>query len=313
LLTSNEGWGLTLTEAILAGTPIIANVTGGMQDQMRFEDENGEWFTLPAFNFGSKEVSGIWVGKFETTGTEKLPTIKPNNTALRYQTIADEFNTAKLFSTDAYGLNKNIDSHMMKNIEWGAVAYLSQSKYGKYGNQIYTDEDGLEKEVWINNSLAYTTGCAGDNYIDSKFLGCEHTYETTNGVKTSTTGNIYGIYDMVGGTWEYVMGNLQDKNGNFTIADSGFSSVPDSKYYDIYAYSQTHIKQDDYNHRILGDATGETRNWNNDYAFFIGEDTPWFIRGGDNCDDYSAGMFIFYGSTGYYENGYYTFRAVLTN
>jgi glycosyltransferase involved in cell wall biosynthesis len=45
LLTSNEGWGLTLTEAILAGTPFIANVTGGMQDQMRFVDEEGKWFT----------------------------------------------------------------------------------------------------------------------------------------------------------------------------------------------------------------------------------------------------------------------------
>jgi glycosyltransferase involved in cell wall biosynthesis len=44
LLTSNEGWGLTITEAILAGTPIIANVTGGMQDQMRFEDKDGNWF-----------------------------------------------------------------------------------------------------------------------------------------------------------------------------------------------------------------------------------------------------------------------------
>jgi glycosyltransferase involved in cell wall biosynthesis len=33
LLTSNEGWGLTLTESMLCGTPIIANVTGGMQDQ----------------------------------------------------------------------------------------------------------------------------------------------------------------------------------------------------------------------------------------------------------------------------------------
>ena len=43
LLTSNEGWGLSLTEALLTGTPIIANVTGGMQDQMRFEDENGDW------------------------------------------------------------------------------------------------------------------------------------------------------------------------------------------------------------------------------------------------------------------------------
>jgi hypothetical protein len=45
LLTSNEGWGLSITEAILAGNPIIANVTGGMQDQMRFEDEDGNWFT----------------------------------------------------------------------------------------------------------------------------------------------------------------------------------------------------------------------------------------------------------------------------
>ena len=43
LLTSNEGWGLTLTEAILCGSPIIANVQGGMQDQMRFEDEDGNW------------------------------------------------------------------------------------------------------------------------------------------------------------------------------------------------------------------------------------------------------------------------------
>ena len=39
-----KGWGLTITEAMLAGTPIIANVTGGMQDQMRFEDNNGKWF-----------------------------------------------------------------------------------------------------------------------------------------------------------------------------------------------------------------------------------------------------------------------------
>jgi glycosyltransferase involved in cell wall biosynthesis len=43
LLSSNEGWGLSLTESLMTGTMIIANVTGGMQDQMRFEDENGDW------------------------------------------------------------------------------------------------------------------------------------------------------------------------------------------------------------------------------------------------------------------------------
>ncbi len=43
LISSNEGWGLSLTESMMAGTPILANVTGGMQDQMRFEDEDGNW------------------------------------------------------------------------------------------------------------------------------------------------------------------------------------------------------------------------------------------------------------------------------
>ena len=45
LLSSAEGWGLSLTEALLTGTPFIANVTGGMQDQMRFVDNQGEWYT----------------------------------------------------------------------------------------------------------------------------------------------------------------------------------------------------------------------------------------------------------------------------
>ena len=64
LLTSNEGWGLSLTESILAGNPIIANVTGGMQDQMRFEDENGNWFTpdenVPSNHRGTYKKHGEW-------------------------------------------------------------------------------------------------------------------------------------------------------------------------------------------------------------------------------------------------------------
>ena len=64
LLTSNEGWGLTITEAILSGTPIIANVTGGMQDQMRFLDKDGKWFTptpnLPSNHRGTLKEHGEW-------------------------------------------------------------------------------------------------------------------------------------------------------------------------------------------------------------------------------------------------------------
>jgi glycosyltransferase involved in cell wall biosynthesis len=63
-LTSNEGWGLSLTEAMLAGNPIIANVTGGMQDQMRFQDEKGLWFTpdenIPSNHRGTYKECGPW-------------------------------------------------------------------------------------------------------------------------------------------------------------------------------------------------------------------------------------------------------------
>ena len=64
LLTSNEGWGLSLTEAILCGKPIIANVTGGMQDQMRFEFEDGTWIDFdadfPSNHNGTYKAHGKW-------------------------------------------------------------------------------------------------------------------------------------------------------------------------------------------------------------------------------------------------------------
>ena len=121
---------------------------------------NDEWYTHPAFTFGDKELDGIWVGKFETStdttdrcyATPKVtnctydkvsPRIVPTVDSLRYQTISNQFQTALKFAggsmTDNvvtftgstfYGLTTATDSHMMKNSEWGAVAYLSHSKYG---------------------------------------------------------------------------------------------------------------------------------------------------------------------------------------
>ena len=64
LLSSNEGWGLSLTESLVSGTPIIANVTGGMQDQMRFEDEDGNWINFssdfPSNHRGTYKKCGKW-------------------------------------------------------------------------------------------------------------------------------------------------------------------------------------------------------------------------------------------------------------
>ena len=64
LISSNEGWGLSLTESMLAGTMIAGNVTGGIQDQMRFEDEEGNWVQLtkefPSNHRGTYKKSGPW-------------------------------------------------------------------------------------------------------------------------------------------------------------------------------------------------------------------------------------------------------------
>ena len=75
LVSSNEGWGLSLTEAMMAGKPIIATVTGGMQDQMRFEDENGRWIKFTE-KFGSNHR-----GKYKNCGEWAFP-VFPNNLSL---------------------------------------------------------------------------------------------------------------------------------------------------------------------------------------------------------------------------------------
>ena len=64
LISSNEGWGLSLTESLMTGKMIIANVTGGMQDQMRFEDEEGNWIDFDenfcSNHFGTYKKHGEW-------------------------------------------------------------------------------------------------------------------------------------------------------------------------------------------------------------------------------------------------------------
>ncbi|MDD3392874.1 MAG: prepilin-type N-terminal cleavage/methylation domain-containing protein, partial [Bacilli bacterium] len=105
-------------------------------------NSTGEWLTHPAFTFGNEELNGIWVGKFETTGTTEKVTILPNTTSLRNLNVSTMFTLSRsLEETDnIYGLvSSEVDAHMMKNMEWGAVAYLSQSTYGINDNVRYNN------------------------------------------------------------------------------------------------------------------------------------------------------------------------------
>ena len=281
--------------------------------------KNGEWLTHPAFTFGNTELPGIWVGKFEASGTTDNYQIKPNQKSLTNINISTMFNTSRTATTtktSIYGTNSSTsDSHMIKNMEWGAVAYLTNSIYGRYNDASTCIDSGCE--VWINNVNTYTgsgnmpwgpsiTGCAGSSvssYVSSSQTACASGYDwKTKGVNATTTGNQYGIYDMSGGAWEYVMGVQKDSNGNVQVGSSGFStsSLPDSKYYDLYDYQAEDGVG--YTRYHLGDATREILKntsshggnaWWSDYSYNIFSSEPWVIRGGNYNNGTNAGVFNF--------------------
>ena len=272
---------------------------------------NGEWLTHPAFTFGDKGLAGIWVGKFETSNTAELPKIVPNVSSLRSMTVNAQFNTSRLMTTtlaSTYGTSTNDDSHMMKNMEWGAVAYLTNSIYGRYTNASTCIASGCE--VWINNNSSYTTGCAGSS-VSASYASTCNAWNTTTGVNASTTGNIYGIYDMSGGAFEYVMGNYND-----TISSAGFSSMPEAKYYDKYTGTDSNS---DFTKYHLGDATKETLKakskgqnaWYQDYSYSVNSSYPWVGRGGYYYGASTFAGVFYFGSVGGTSNSSVSFRVAL--
>ena len=253
----------------------------------------GEYLTHPAFTFGDTELNGIWVGKFETTGTADSPTVKPNVASLRSQSTLEQFSTSQKFSSDTYGISSTSDSHMMKNSEWGAAAYLSHSKYG------------INSEIRLNNNSNFITGCGANTANASSSTNCEIVYGSVSEYPQSTTGNILGIFDMSGGSWERVMGNYND-----TIGSSGFSAMPDSKYYD--KYTTTDMLTACSGGICYGQSLSETNNWYSDTNVFVSSNSSWLLRGGRYIIDVGAGAFG-YGDTSGGAVSHYGFRSVMVN
>ena len=247
---------------------------------------------IDAFTFGTKELSGFWYGKFETSHTTLASSttannlgctnetcsnangiiIKPNVTNLRYNNVSNFFYASRSMEQNgnSFGfVSSEVDTHMSKNNEWGAVAYLTQSIYGRCTSST------LCTEIGINNKQGHITGYgapAGSN--SSQINGA---YNTSLGKNASTTRTIYGIYDMSGGAHEYVMGVY-----NNTISNSGFSSLPDEKYYN--------------NYTVLGyssHALTETQEWYWDAAIYVESSYPWYSRGGMFSESSGAGVFKF--------------------
>ena len=446
---------------------------------------------IDAFTFGDKELSGFWYGKFEVGHTTLSSSttdnnlgcsnetcsnangiiIKPNVVNLRYNNVSNFFFASRSMeqSGNSFGfVSTEVDTHMSKNSEWGAVAYLTQSIYGRCINSTTCSE------VYINNSSRYYTGRSGDTpsadftstgtyeynqniivptivegtgtnitptitndttypwtknngvyssgnsaqddttstltytftltekgavsfdysvsseegdydimkyeinngsttvvtgaTISGTYRGTKETslqYESKthvlesgtytlvftyskdseeadgldkgyvknvkilNGAQTmdkvlpggqnaSTTGTIYGIYDMNGGTYEYVMGVLADTNGkprsgDNSVSNSGFTGMlndgttytglafPDNKYYNLYTGTS-----------YIGHALSETSGWYKDGYTFIESSNPWFIRSDNASEVARAGVFYFSKEMGH-STYTYSSRFAITN
>ena len=299
---------------------------------------------LPGEESSTTTITDEMINNCNKTGLNIL--VKPNVYDLRYQNVSNLFTNMRNMEiyNNIHGFNNSknatvtnttgeitndsntIDTHMMKNMEWGAVSYLYLSKYGKYGNNLYTD---IYKNLYRNNS--YKTGYSyvttlreinNDRIYNPPLpemntsISYNNTTLTTDkgysGAGASTTGTVYGVYDLFGGANEYVMGNSVNSSGLFNVSSAGTFN-PLAKYYDKYSYNTS--ATDNYDTRVK---FGETpANLLTGISF--GTVTPklpngtnsWIVRG-NNWDGvgYDNSMRVAYASDGNY-NADYGSRPVL--
>ena len=212
---------------------------------------SGNWNEHPAFTFGTAKLKGLWIAKFQASmsgasstnyntkssaghygGTSQQIKIQPNASIWRFSTVSQAFNycyNMNKSSTNVYGINASksvIDPHLMKNMEWGAMTYLTHSSYGRNGNQIiYIKSAG---EGTLSTTVAQQYLGATGRTADTMYKG--YTYITAP--YTSTTGNVTGIYDIANTAIEWVSAYLN--NGATNSYGSALKSA-NSKYVDIYA------------------------------------------------------------------------------
>ena len=328
------------------------------------------WATHPAFTWQytkaingfdkTTELNGIWVGKFETTGSTTAPTIKPNSKHIgsisggigTYYDIAKSMGVEDKNNTGGNGTtitqnNNNLSTssiHMLKNSEWGAAAYLSASKYGAGVNGVQINSANDSGNDGNNQQSTGYTGCGPNANGGTSTYTCatatDHQYQSVISQLASTANNPTGIYDMLGGAWEYVMGNLTTATDNTTTSDTSYFRNPTKPpYVDLYKNSDGFNSDDNkptatawssdqsnayiYNNDICawttcaGQAFNETKtsqavsyysqSWGGDFSYFPYADYPWSHRGGSYDGGSDAGLF--YSS---HNNGnaydYYGFR-----
>ena len=328
----------------------ITKVKNGNEDGVITEEGYTDYVVHPAFTNGNEysfdngewrqEIEGLWVAKFQAgfATTEKdveqkvqnsttannlyYPIFKGRKYAYNYISASQCYDISQSLDDNGnpYGLNGLSNSHLMKNSEWGAVAYLSISKYG-YSEGTSEKEkakNNLSMVDWNNMSASpmtnpnnsswkitaitgysATSGKAGQNVmqytsessltdevsgtngISYAWNNCTSNSDKGNGTLSSTTGNIYGVYDMGGCLATYIAAYI-NSNTNNLIANGGSFTKGKSDYLST-AYPYNPDSDEDYKDltsayngkgwdKIFGDAIWET-------SAGISPEKTWFEEG----------------------------------
>ena len=345
------------------------------------------WATHPAFTWQytkdingfdmTYELNGIWIGKFETTGSTEQPTVLPNQYPLTLvsksaptdnsHNIGDMYDIAKSVgiedkynkygntaSTNQSNQNNNnlaiSTSHMLKNSEWGAIAYLSSSKYGAGINNVQINSSNYEiKQGYATiyssgitgcgpqddaNPLKYEIGPAGENNACSNI---DRSYIGSIGTLASSTNNVHGIYDMNGGSWEYVVGSwttssdTSSKENFLYQASQPYTDLFPGKIFNALA-SYEYQNNDKCSWELCGgQAVFETKNhqtiytgnlnssWGGSYDSFANRSYSigstqhgknWLARGGCRGNSYESSIYGQFGYSGA-SDASYSFRTAL--
>ena len=299
---------------------------GEAQNADSAKDSNVSYSTIHSWN-GTEELNqeNYYYGKRVIGTIIKYPIYQANRPSMNYISIGDSFSLVQDMTSQGnpYGL-RNMDSHMPKNSEWGAVAYLTQSKYGRNGTEVTINNVSLNEVNYVDAVTGFgassvsagTQVTSWDKIEKGTQAGSWTTYQ---GQLASTTGNIYGIYDLSGGVWERTAGFISVTTGNYATFGGALKGESD-KYRSKYAGSSatdTENYSANPNPSRVGEAIWETsisgtgsNSWNNDYSIFSYSGRPFFVRGGSWGDGTSIGLFAFNRTVGY-GTCHCGFRAVL--
>ena len=275
-------------------TFLKGNTNEGVDGVTYTEDQTTDTRTTsivhPAFNLGGTELKGFWMAKFEASGTNKdgnavgnassssseqqyapdsttIAKSLPNKISWRHISIGESEKRSMDITTTAktsFGLT-SATSHLIKNSEWGAVAYLC---YSEWGAVPMTNGAGtLNSSPWYYYNLYTGQGPKSDSDEGMYSYDVIHNYSTSNGVLSSTTRNVTGVYDMAGGAWERVAGYLDNGNSNlntYGVSNDGTKYFEGGKLKSAYTslWDKYDVSEEEKNNKVtLSDGTVETGLW----------------------------------------------------